>query len=185
LVPRRAIWEGQEVSRLSPAGSSGRYEAGAEGLAPRPCAIASFAERGPAAPRHPTFFLEVRRAPALRNRETTYQALRARSHIGARSPRRLSGRPRQRGGQPSFGGPSTALYYRLEDRPSLAHRRTLFPLASAIGRDTHVSSIQTSKPAKYSMSGLLSYWQSRSYRPLGRSAAHCRRFISGAWSCFD
>jgi hypothetical protein len=30
------------------------------------------------------------------------------------------------------------------------------PLASAIGRDTHVSSIETSKPAKYSMFGLLS-----------------------------
>jgi hypothetical protein len=29
-------------------------------------------------------------------------------------------------------------------------------LASAIGRDTHVSSIETSKPAKYSMFGLLS-----------------------------
>jgi hypothetical protein len=73
-----------------------------------------------------SLFLEVRRAPALRNRETSHQALRARWHIGARSPRRLSGRPRQRGGQPSFGGPSTALYYRLEDHPSLAHRRTRF-----------------------------------------------------------
>jgi hypothetical protein len=35
------------------------------------------------------------------------------------------------------------------------------------------------------MFGLLSYWQSRSYRPLGRSAAHCRRFVSMAWSCFE
>ena len=38
-------------------------------------------------------FLEGRRAPALGNRETRYQALRARSRIGGRSPRRLSERP--------------------------------------------------------------------------------------------